>query len=208
MWGAILGTMGAQYLTWMYYTWLPGFLEIQQHMTISRTGIFAAIPPIVGTVGSVVGGFSTDWLSRWGFSPLTCRKIPLVSGLIGMAILAIATAYASDNTVVITLISFSYFLAGLSSAAIWAIVTAAAPLDYVGSFGSLLLLGGFLGATVSPIVTGFIVDATGSFLLALLIGAGMALLGAIAFLLLIDKPISGAELEGSVRLSGAPLRVA
>jgi MFS family permease len=208
MWGAILGTLGAQYLTWMYYTWLPGFLEIQQHMTISRTGIFAAIPPIVGTVGSVVGGFSTDWLSRWGFSPLTCRKIPLVSGLIGMAILAIATAYASDNTVVITLISFSYFLAGLSSAAIWAIVTAAAPPDYVGSFGSLLLLGGFLGATVSPIVTGFIVDATGSFLLALLIGAGMALLGAIAFLLLIDKPISGAELEGSVGLTGAPPRVA
>jgi hypothetical protein len=36
----------------------------------------------------------------------------------------------------------------------------------------------------------------------------MALLGAIAFLLLIDKPISGAELEGSVGLTGAPPRVA
>ncbi len=79
MWGAILGTLGAQYLTWMYYTWLPGFLEIQQHMSISRTGIFAAIPPIVGTIGSLVGGFSTDWFARRGFAPLTCRKIPLVS---------------------------------------------------------------------------------------------------------------------------------
>ena len=78
----------------------------------------------------------------------------------------------------------------------------------LGSFGSLLLLGGFLGASVSPIVTGFIVDSTGSFLLALLIGAGMALLGAIAFLLLIDKPISGAELEGSLGLSDAPPRTA
>lgn len=208
LWGGILGTLGAQYLTWMYYTWLPGFLEIQQHMSISRTGIFAAIPPIVGTLGSVVGGFCTDWLSRWGFSPLTCRKIPLVAGVVGMAILTIATAYASDNTVVITLISFSYFLAGLSSAAIWALATAAAPPDYVGSFGSLLLLGGFLGATVSPIVTGFIVDTTGSFLLALLIGAGMALLGAVAFLLLIGKPISGTDLEGSADLAGIPPRVA
>jgi cyanate permease len=78
----------------------------------------------------------------------------------------------------------------------------------LSSFGSLLLLCGFLGATVSPIVTGFIVDSTGSFLLALLIGAGMALLGAIAFLLLIDKPISGAELEGSLGLSDAPPRTA
>lgn len=196
MWGAILGTLGAQYLTWMYYTWLPGFLEIQQHMTIARTGIFAAIPPIVGTIGSVLGGYSTDWFARFGYSPLACRKIPLVFGVVGMAILAVATAYASDNTLVITFISFSYFLAGLSSAAIWALATAAAPPDYVGSFGSLLLLGGFLGATVSPIVTGYIVDTTGSFLFALLIGAAMALLGAAAFLLLIDKPISGEQLEG------------
>ena len=208
MWGAILGTLGSQYLTWMYYTWLPGFLEIQQHMSISRTGVFAAIPPIVGTAGSIVGGFSTDWLSRRSFSPLTCRKIPLVSGVVGMAILTVATAYASDKTLVITFISFSYFLAGLSSAAIWALATAAAPPDYVGSFGSLMLLGGFLGATVSPIITGFIVDTTGSFLLALLIGAAMALLGAVAFLLLIAKPISGEQLDGAIDLAAAPPRVA
>ncbi len=125
-----------------------------------------------------------------------------------MAILTIATAYASDNTLVMTFISCSYFLAGVSSAAIWALATAAAPPDYVGSFGSLLLLGGFLGATVSPIVTGFIVDATGSFLLALLIGAGMALLGAAAFLVLIAKPISGKELDGPAGLADAPPKLA
>ncbi len=208
MWGAILGTLGAQYLTWMYYTWLPGFLEIQQHMSISRTGIFAAIPPIVGTFGSVIGGYATDWLANRGFSPLACRKIPLVTGIVGMAVLTIATAYANDNTLVVTYISFSYFLAGLSSAAIWAIATAAAPPDYVGSFGSLILLGGFLGATVSPIVTGYIVDATGSFLLALLIGAAMALLGAAAFLLLIDEPIGGVELEGGTVRASVPSETA
>jgi MFS family permease len=195
-WGMIIGTLGSQYLTWMYYTWLPGFLVLQQHMTLAQTGIYAAIPPIVGTTGSLIGGYSTDWLARRGFSPLTSRKIPTVLGLCGTAVLTIVTAHTHDNNAVITLISLSYFLAGLSSAAIWAIVTAAAPPDYVGSFGSIHLLGGYVGATASPIITGFIVDTTGSFLLALLIGAGMELLGAAAFLFWIRKPISGWELDG------------
>jgi MFS family permease len=152
-----------------------------------------------GAVGSLAGGYSTDLLSKYGFSPLTSRKIPTILGLCGTAALTIVTAYAHDNAVVIGLISLPYFLAGLSSAAIWAIVTAAAPPDYVGSYGSIHLLGGYIGATASPIVTGFIVNHTGSFLLALLIGAGMELIGAAAFLFWIRKPITGAELDGPTR---------
>jgi cyanate permease len=34
-----------------------------------------------------------------------------------------------------------------------------------------LLIGGYIGATCSPLITGMIVDRTGSFLLALLIDA-------------------------------------
>jgi len=195
-WGMIIGTLGSQYCTWMYYTWLPGFLVIQQHMSLAQMGVYAAIPPVLGTIGSVAGGYSTDWFSRRGYSPLTSRKIPTIFGLCGIAVLTMLTAYSHDNGLVVMLISFSYFLAGLSSAAIWAIVTAAPPPDYVGSYGSLHLLGGYIGATASPIVTGFIVDTTGSFLLALLIGAGMELVGAAAFLFWIRKPISGRELEG------------
>jgi MFS family permease len=136
---------------------------------------------------------------------LTCRKIPLVSSMIGMAIVTIATAYASSNVMIILFISIAYFLGGVSTAAIWAIVTAAAPPDYIGSFGSILLVGGYLGATCSPIITGLIVDTTGSFLIALLIGAAMVLIGATAFQLLIKKPISGADLdETSVATSAQP----
>ena len=130
-----------------------------------------------------------------GVSPLTSRKIPTVTAFVATAILTIATGYASDNTVVLTLISLSYFLAGVSSAAIWSMVTASAPPDYVGSFGSIHLLGGYIGATFSPIITGFIVDQTGSFQLALFIGAGMELVGAVAFLM-VTKPISGPDLDG------------
>jgi MFS family permease len=150
-----------------------------------------------GSIGSILAGFLMDGLAKRGFSPLACRKIPLVPSMIGMAAVTIATAYASDNFMIILYISIAYFLGGVSTAAIWAMVTAAAPPDYIGSFGSILLIGGYMGATCSPIVTGVIVDRTGSFLIALLIGAGMALFGAAAFLLLITRPITGADLDAA-----------
>jgi hypothetical protein len=63
-------------------------------MSIARTGIFAAIPPVFGIAGSLFGGYTSDWLAAGGFSPLNSRKIPIICGLLGTAALTIATAYA------------------------------------------------------------------------------------------------------------------
>jgi MFS family permease len=194
-WGMIIGNFGAGYLVWVYYAWLPGFLEIQHHMSIARTGIYAAIPAVFGIIGALFGGYSSDWLAGRGFTPLNSRKIPIIFGLLGTGALTIATAYASSTTAVMTYISLAYFLSAIASASIWAIVTAAAPPDYVASTGSIQNFGGYLGGTCSPVVTGIIVDVTGSFVLALLIGAAMSILGALVYLLMVTKPISGEELE-------------
>ena len=196
-WGMIIGSLGSSYLTWMYFTWLPGFLVIQQHMSLAQTGIYAAIPPVMGATGSLIGGYATDFFARRGHSPLNACKIPSVLGMCAGMVVATVTGFVHDNNVVISLISVSYFLTGLSSAAIWALVPASAPPDYVGSFGSIHLAGGYIGATCAPIVTGFIVDMTGIFLLALLIGGVIQLAGALAILFLIRKPISGHELDSA-----------
>ena len=52
-WGMIIGFFGVVYLTWVYSAWLPGYLEIQRHMSIPHTGLIAAIPFFGGTVGSI-----------------------------------------------------------------------------------------------------------------------------------------------------------
>lgn len=204
-WGMIIGNFGSGYLSWVYYAWLPGFLEIQHHMSIARTGIFAAIPPVFGIVGSLFGGYASDWLAARGFTPLNSRKIPIICGLLGTAALTIATAYAASETAVMSYVSLAYLLSGVASASIWALVTAAAPPDYIASSGSIQNFGGYVGGTCSPIVTGIIVDVTGSFVLALLIGAGMAVLGALVYLLVVTNPISGTELESpSGRMTPRP----
>jgi hypothetical protein len=54
---------------------------------------------------------------------------------------------------------------------------------------------------VSPLVTGMVVDLTGSFVVALAIGAGITILGAVILQTVVRTPISTAALE-----TVAPLR--
>ena len=56
MWGMILGAFCSGYAIWMYGTWLPGYLEMQHHVSIAKTGFLAMIPLIASIVGSLVGG--------------------------------------------------------------------------------------------------------------------------------------------------------
>ncbi len=67
-WGMILGYFGCIYLTWIYTAWLPGYLEIERHMSVKFTGFAAAIPFVFGVVGGVTAAisrtFSCDAASR------------------------------------------------------------------------------------------------------------------------------------------------
>src|SRR5580704_19690270 len=42
-------------MVWLFQAWLPGYLEIQRHMSIRTTGVVAAIPYACGVVGSPTG---------------------------------------------------------------------------------------------------------------------------------------------------------
>lgn len=55
--------------------------------------------------------------------------------------------------------------------------------------------GGPIGGTFSPIATGMVVDATGSLVVALAIGAIITVLGACILVFMLRSPISVADLE-------------
>jgi cyanate permease len=77
----------------------------------------------------------------------------------------------------------------------WILVTVVTPQAYCASAASNQNFAGFLGGTLSPILTGFIVDVTGSFVVALSIGAIITLIGAALFQFLMTTVIDEAELE-------------
>ena len=194
-WAMLVGNFGSGYLFWVYYAWLPGFLEMQHHISVARTGIYASIPPFCGIIGALAGGYAADRLATAGVSPINSRKIPIIVGLTGTAALTVCAAFAHSSGLAIALVSVAVLFSNCASATIWGIVTAASPPNYVASLGSIQNFGGYLGGACSPVVTGLVVDLTGSFVVALLIGAGAAAAGALIYLLGVTRPISGTELE-------------
>jgi sugar phosphate permease len=196
-WGLILGYFGSIYILWLYNAWLPQYLQIQWHLTVARTGWVAAVPFLFGVVGSLLGGWICDRLLAKGFTPINSRKVPMVTALLGTALFTLFTALAPNSTVAVACIAVSMFLCYISISSAWATASVAAAANATASLGSLQNFGGYLGGALAPTITGIVVDRTGSFRGALLVGVAVAFCAALAFLVLVRGNVgstaSGAE---------------
>jgi sugar phosphate permease len=188
-WGMILGFFGSVYLNWVFLTWLPGYLEIERHMSTFGTGFAAAIPFFCGFIGCLAAGWFSDLLARRGTSPVRTRKVPVIVAMVGMALFTVPAALVTSNVVALACISVVIFLANAASACSWALATVAAPPNRVASLGAVQNFGGFLGGALAPIVTGAIAQATHSFIPALLTGAAIAFVSAMIYLFVVRDPI-------------------
>ncbi|HEY4923698.1 MAG TPA: MFS transporter [Roseiarcus sp.] len=194
-WGMILGYFGCIYLTWIYTAWLPGYLEIERHMSVKFTGVAAAIPFAWGVVGGVVGGYLADILVRRGVAPLKSRRYPAAIALTGTALCTVAAAYVSSNVLAIVFISASLFLVYVTSTCAWALSSVAVPTNCTASIGAMQNFGGYLGGALAPTVTGIIVQQTGSFVPALVVGALIGVASAASYLFIVDQPITAADMD-------------
>ncbi|WP_322922657.1 MFS transporter [Paenibacillus campi] len=189
-WFMIIGNFGIMFTIWVYLTWLPSYLEKEQGFTLKQTGWIASIPFIAGIIGVLVGGIISDYFIRKGVHPITSRKVPIVGGAV-LAAASVAPIPFIDNTVLsIVLLSVGYFASQLPSGVIWTLAADIAPGEQVASLGAIQNFGGFLGAALAPIITGLILDKTGSFNDVFLLGAGLLLLGAISYGFFLKKPIA------------------
>src|SRR5580700_6407868 len=195
MWVLMLGAFCTGYITWMYQTWLPAYLEMQQHISIAKTGLLASVPLICAFFGALGGGWFSDWLHSHGMELIKSRRLPLIVGLLLSAAFTGLAAVATTPWLAVTAIACSMFCMQFGITCKWILVTAITPQAYCASAASNQNFAGFLGGTLSPILTGFIVDETGSFVLALGIGAAITLIGAAIFQFMMTTVIDERELE-------------
>ncbi|WP_158747860.1 MFS transporter [Acidisphaera sp. L21] len=197
-WGMFLGVFASSYMGGVYATWLPGYMEMEHHLSITNTGLIITIPYICSVVGSVFAGWSSDLLVRRGTTPLDGGRIPFVAGLIGMAFFTGLTAISGGLVTATIWLSCAMFFSQLSGSCSWVAASAAVPENCLGSFGGMQNCFGYLGGAVAPALTGYAVQATGSFTTPLLIGAGVSVVGAAIYWFVPCGPITPGDL-GDVR---------
>jgi MFS family permease len=189
-WYMIIGNFGLIYTMWVYLTWLPGYLVTGRGLSILKTGWIASIPFLVGIIGVPLGGIISDYfIKNKGYVPIKARKIPLVCGACVAAVAVIPVPYVSDIHTCIALLSLGYFAASVPTGVMWTLATDVAPKNMVASLGAIQNFGGFIGAACAPIITGAIVQTTGSFEYAFLVGALFLIISAISYGVFLQKPI-------------------
>ena len=187
-WSMIVLAFCTGYSIWMYQTWIPAYLEMQQHVSIARTGILASIPMICAIAGSLVGGWFSDKLCSWGVNLMDARKLPCVGGLLACGFFTALTITAGDATEAVILMSLAQFCLSVSVAGKWALTTATAPQSAANSIANCSPDGiseAILWNCALLAVTGYVVDTTGSFVIAFAIGAVMSMIGALALYLML-----------------------
>ncbi len=195
IWAMCLGFFTINYISYFFITWLPTYLVKEQGMGMLTMGFVASLPLISGLVAEILAGFLSDRVVRSGrFSLTTTRKMFLVAGLtmalcIGLAPLA--------KSVVFTVALLCIAKAGTTIAAsqVWALPGDVAPKNMTGTVAGLQNMVSNFGGVIGPIVTGFIVAATGSFTAALLFSAFLGVLGILNYLFLLGRvePIQSPE---------------
>jgi MFS family permease len=122
------------------------------------------------------------------------RRLPLILGLLLSAALTGLAAIATTPGQAVACIAASMFFMQFGITCKWILVTAITPQAYCASAASNQNFAGFLGGTCSPILTGFIVDQTGSFVVALGLGAVITLIGAALFQFFMNTVIDETQL--------------
>jgi ACS family D-galactonate transporter-like MFS transporter len=185
--GASIGQFAGNCTLVFFLTWFPTYLATERHMTFLKVGIYAVLPFIAASLGVMTGGVLSDALLRRTSSPSLARKLPIVGGLL-LASTIVGADFLSDNRLAILVMSVAFFGQGMVNLG-FTVIADVAPKALFGLTAGLFNLCANLAGIVTPLVVGLIVAATGSFYVALAFIAGVALVGALAYVFLLGPVV-------------------
>jgi MFS family permease len=162
-WAAGLGHFANNYAFYFVITWLPVYLVKARGFSMSEMALLGGEIYLVYALASLVLGWASDRLVDAGHSVNLVRKGWMAAGL-GIVATALAVCAFADAS----LANISLFAAG------------GAWMGFQNGIGNI-------AGIVAPLITGVLVDKTGSFGAAFAVAAATSLFGVAAWCLMIRK---------------------
>ena len=194
--GLAIGFGAYNYSFYLLLTWLPSYLSSQLHVDLLHSFLYTGVPWLFATVCELGAGLTSDALIQRGWDASRVRKTILVVGTaFGLGILGAAHAH----TPVSALFWISMCIGGLAAAAPigWSIPSMISPRGSVGTVGGIVNLANQLSGIAAPIVTGYILHATGSYTWVFGIAAIYLAIGIASYVVLLGR-IEPVPAEGAL----------
>lgn len=163
LWLLYASGIAAIYVLWVLGTWTPKMFQEIGVKKLASMATFSSLLGVAGVPGLLITGLVSDALVRRGIG----RKIVIATEYVALAVLMVLIGYAVQVKASVTVLSILVFLAGFFVWGIWApmyaLIPELVPREILGTTYGLTNTFHFTGSLLSPWLTGWIRDVTGSF---------------------------------------------
>jgi MFS family permease len=144
----------------VYLDWFPKYLNAHRGFDYQRMSYFTGLTLLAGTVGDVLGGWTSDrWVKRSRNLKMARRGVATAGFLLAAAAIVPAT-FTTSPMASVWYTCVAVFALETTVGVSWAI-----PLDiggdYAGSVSALMNTCGNIGGAISPILLGYLVESFG-----------------------------------------------
>lgn len=170
-WVLAIGCASIIYLQWLYSAWLPTYFQTVRHLNAAQAGFLSSIPQLAGFFGSLSGGVIIKFLGKTGYTPSRACYQPLIISLLIAAMATAAVPLCPTTFLSLVSMAIALFATGIAMTGSWTLGTIVVAEDSIATMEAIQNVGGSLGGALSPLLTGFIIQHTGSFTLAMEAGS-------------------------------------
>jgi len=190
LWGIAL-TQGCNvYTQYLFLTWLPSYLQATKHLTILKTGIFTAVPYAAAVVLCILFGRLSDaYLKAGGVTGGRRRNLVALALMLASVILVVPMV--DDIGLLVAIFALSLTGIATTTSLNFSLLNdlLAEPRN-IGKAMAFVVVGGNVFGLLAPIVTGYVIQATGNYDWAFLIAGLLLVSGATIILTMTRRPIT------------------
>ena len=146
---------------WTFLSWVPQFMLHAYKLDLKHSAVFASIVFFGGVLGDGLGGIISDRILQRTGSLVRARRDMVVVGLSLSLLSSLPILFVHDATSAALSLGAAFFFAEMTIGPMWATPMDIAP-QLSGTASGLMNCGSALAAILSPIVFGWVIDATGS----------------------------------------------
>ncbi|WOH35744.1 MFS transporter [Thalassotalea fonticola] len=184
--GIFLGYFCYGYVWFLYISWLPSYLYDELGFSIKETGWWAGFAYGSLAIVVIVAGYLSDVFIRRGHCPTKVRKSFVIAGfLTGSLIIPVPFIENAQYAMYLVIITISGM--GLATANTWAISQTIAPRGSIGTVAGIQNFAATFGGFFAPIITGYFIEVSGSYMSAFVLAGILMLLGIFSYVFLIGK---------------------
>ncbi len=178
----VISHFSANWVMYMLVAWMPSYFHATQGVSITGAALYSAAPYLTAFVVANISGSYADWLLTRGWSATAVRKLMQSIGLLGSAVfLLLARDVGSASE------ALAYMCAALGLLTFTFSGTASATLEIAPRYSDVLSgisnTAGTLPGIIAVVITGWLVDVTGSYDAALALTAMVSVIGAAVWLI-------------------------